>query len=151
MLSVPFAAIGAIWLMYSLSYNTSVAVWVGMIALLGIAAQTASIMMVYLEEGYEKWKKDGKMTTVAELERMTVEHGTYRISPSRHGSRPQYFRMIPILWSTGVGSDVTKRIAAPLWGGLLSLTFLTICVIPAIYVIWRSFHLKKNVNRGVKR
>jgi Cu(I)/Ag(I) efflux system membrane protein CusA/SilA len=143
MLSVPFAAIGAIWLMYSLSYNTSVAVWVGMIALLGIAAQTASIMMVYLEEGYEKWKKEGKMTSVAELETMTVEHGTYRIRPLIMAVALNILGMLPILWSTGVGSDVTKRIAAPLWGGLLSLTFLTICVIPAIYVIWRSFHLKK--------
>lgn len=143
LLSVPFAAIGAIWLMYSLSYNTSVAVWVGMIALLGIAAQTASIMMVYLEEGYEQWKKDGKMTSVAELETMTVEHGTYRIRPLIMAVALNIFGMLPILWSTGVGSDVAKRIAAPLWGGLLSLTFLTICVIPAIYVIWRSFHLKK--------
>jgi len=143
MLSVPFAAIGAIWLMYSLSYNTSVAVWVGMIALLGIAAQTASIMMVYLEEGYEKWKKEGKLTTVAELETMTVEHGTYRIRPLIMAVALNIFGMLPIIWSTGVGSDVAKRIAVPLWGGLLSLTFLTICVIPAIYVIWRSFHLKK--------
>lgn len=143
LLSVPFAAIGAIWLMYSLSYNTSVAVWVGMIALLGIAAQTASIMMVYLEEGYEQWKKEGKMTSVAELETMTVEHGTYRIRPLIMAVALNIFGMLPILWSTGVGSDVAKRIAAPLWGGLLSLTFLTICVIPAIYVIWRSFHLKK--------
>lgn len=143
MLSVPFAAIGAIWLMYSLSYNTSVAVWVGMIALLGIAAQTASIMMVYLEEGYEKWKIEGKLTTVAELETMTVEHGTYRIRPLIMAVALNIFGMLPIIWSTGVGSDVAKRIAVPLWGGLLSLTFLTICVIPAIYVIWRSFHLKK--------
>jgi Cu(I)/Ag(I) efflux system membrane protein CusA/SilA len=143
MLSVPFAAIGAIWLMYSLSYNTSVAVWVGMIALLGIAAQTASIMMVYLEEGYEKWKKEGKMTSVAELETMTVEHGTYRIRPLIMAVALNIFGMLPIIWSTGVGSDVAKRIAVPLWGGLLSLTFLTICVIPAIYVIWRSFYLKK--------
>ena len=144
MLSVPFAAIGAIWLMYSLSYNTSIAVWVGMIALLGIAAQTASIMMVYLEEGYEKWKKEGKMTSVSELETMTVEHGTYRIRPLIMAVALNIFGMLPIIWSTGVGSDVAKRIAVPLWGGLLSLTFLTICVIPAIYVIWRSFHLKKN-------
>lgn len=144
MLSVPFAAIGAIWLMYSLSYNTSVAVWVGMIALLGIAAQTASIMMVYLEEGYEKWKNEGKMTSMAELETMTVEHGTYRIRPLIMAVALNILGMLPILWSNGVGSDVAKRIAAPLWGGLLSLTFLTICVIPAVYVIWRSFHLKKN-------
>lgn len=143
MLSVPFAAIGAIWLMYSLSYNTSVAVWVGMIALLGIAAQTASIMMVYLEEGYEKWKKEGKLTNVAELETMTIEHGTYRIRPLIMAVALNIFGMLPILWSTGVGSDVAKSIAVPLWGGLLSLTFLTICVIPAIYVIWRSFELKK--------
>lgn len=142
MLSIPFAAIGAIWLMYLLNYNTSIAVWVGMIALLGIAAQTSSIMLVYLEEGYNKWKKDGKLTSVAELENMTVEHGVFRIRPLIMAVALNILGMLPILWSSGVGSDVAKRIAAPLWGGLLSLTFLTVCVIPALYVIWRGFHLK---------
>lgn len=84
------------------------------------------------------------MTSIAELETMTVEHGTYRIRPLIMAVTLNILGMLPILWSTGVGSDVTKRIAASLWGGLLSLTFLTICVIPAIYVIWRSFHLKKS-------
>jgi Cu(I)/Ag(I) efflux system membrane protein CusA/SilA len=117
-----------------------------MIALLGIAAQTASIMMVYLEEGYEKWKKEGRLTTVAELENMTVEHGTYRIRPLIMAVALNILGMLPIIWSNGVGSDVAKRIAIPLWGGMISLTFLTICVIPAIYVIWRSYHIKKEAN-----
>lgn len=146
MLSVPFAAIGAIWLMSALNYNTSIAVWVGMIALLGIAAQTASIMMVYLEEGYAKWKKEGRLNSVKDLKTMAIEHGTFRIRPLIMAVALNILGMLPILWSGGVGSDIAKRIAAPLWGGLISLTFLTICVIPAIYVIWRSYEFKNSKN-----
>lgn len=149
MLSVPFAAMGAIWLLYALRYNTSVAVWVGVIALLGIAAQTASIMMVYLEEGYAQWKKEGKLRSRADIEKMVIEHGTYRIRPLVMAVSLNILGMLPILWSSGVGSDVAKRMAVPLWGGLITLTLLTICVIPALYVIWRSYNLRE-VESGAK-
>ncbi|MBS0607400.1 MAG: efflux RND transporter permease subunit, partial [Verrucomicrobia bacterium] len=139
MLSVPFAAIGAIWLMYSVSYNTSVAVWVGMIALLGTAAETTAIMVVYLDEGFKKWLEEGRMKSQDDLLTMTVEHGASRVRPLIMAVALNIFGLLPIIWSQGVGSDIAKRIAAPLWGGLISLTFLTLFVVPAIYVIWRGF------------
>lgn len=142
MLSVPFAAIGAIWLLFSVSYNTSVAVWVGVIALLGTAAETTAIMVVYLDEGFKKWREEGRMNSHNDLLIMTVEHGASRVRPLIMAVALNIFGLLPIIWSSGVGSDVAKRIAAPLWGGLISLTLLTLLVVPAIYVIWRSIQFR---------
>ncbi|OGN58191.1 MAG: cation transporter [Chlamydiae bacterium RIFCSPLOWO2_12_FULL_49_12] len=142
MLSVPFAAIGAIWLMFSVSYHTSVAVWVGMIALLGTAAETTAIMVVYLDEGFKKWTQEGRMRSQADLLTMTVEHGASRVRPLLMAVALNIFGLLPIIWSSGVGSDVARRIAAPLWGGLISLTLLTLLVVPAVYVIWRSIQAR---------
>ncbi|NGX53040.1 MAG: hypothetical protein KR126chlam5_01347, partial [Candidatus Anoxychlamydiales bacterium] len=147
MLSVPFAAIGGIWLMFILNYNTSVAVWVGMIALLGIAAQTASIMVTYLDKGFLNWSKQGKMNSREDLIKMVVEYGSFRVRPLIMAVGLNIMGLIPILVSKGTGSDIAKRIAIPLWGGLLSLTFLTLLVIPAIYVIWRSIYLKRQLKK----
>lgn len=142
MLATPFAAMGAIWLLYFFKYNTSVAVWVGMIALLGIAAQTASIMVVYLEEGFKEWGESGRIKNIQELITMVVEHGSYRVRPLLMAIGINIVGLIPIMLSDGVGSDVAKRIAAPLWGGLITLTLLTLIIIPAVYVIWREMKLK---------
>jgi Cu(I)/Ag(I) efflux system membrane protein CusA/SilA len=141
MLSVPFAAVGAIWLMYALNYNTSIAVWVGTIALLGIAAQTASIMVFYLDEGFTQWVREGRIRTTKELIEMVVDYGGSRVRPLLMAVGLNILGLIPIMMSTGVGSDVAQRIATPLWGGLVSLTLLTLFVIPAVFVIWRSFQL----------
>lgn len=142
MLSVPFAAIGAIWLLFSVSYNTSVAVWVGMIALLGTAAETTAIMVVYLDEGFKKWSEEGRINSQEDLSTMTVEHGASRVRPLIMAVALNIFGLLPIIWSGGVGSDIAKRVAAPLWGGLISLTLLTLLVVPAIYVIWRSIQFR---------
>jgi Cu(I)/Ag(I) efflux system membrane protein CusA/SilA len=143
MLSVPFAAIGSIWLMYVMGFNTSMAVWVGMIALLGIATETASIMMVYLDQGYETWRKEGRLRSLADLIDMTVESATLRVRPLVMTVGMNIVGLVPVIIDTGVGSDVAKRVAAPLWGGLISLTILTLAVIPAFYVIWRGFQLRR--------
>lgn len=144
MLSVPFAAIGAILLLFSVNYNTSVAVWVGMIALLGTAAETTAIMVTYLDEGFKKWSDEGRITSQEDLHSMTVEHGASRVRPLIMAVALNIFGLLPIIWSGGVGSDIAKRIAAPLWGGLISLTLLTLLVVPAIYVIWRSIQFRHN-------
>ena len=138
MLSTPFAAIGAIWLMFALRYNTSVAVWVGMIALLGIAAQTASLMMVYLEEGYNLWMKNDRIKTFSDLVTMVVEHGSSRVRPLLMAVGLNILGLVPIMMSSGVGADVAQRVSAPLWGGLITLTIMTLLVIPIFYVIWRG-------------
>jgi Cu(I)/Ag(I) efflux system membrane protein CusA/SilA len=149
MLSVPFAAIGSIWLMYAMGFNTSMAVWVGMIALLGIATETASIMMVYLDQGYQTWRREGRLRTLSDLIDMTVESATLRVRPLVMTVGMNIVGLIPVMIDTGVGSDVAKRVAAPLWGGLISLTILTLAVIPALYVIWRGWQLRRAPADGV--
>lgn len=146
MLSVPFSAVGAIWLLYAYSYNTSVAVWVGTIALLGTAAETSAIMVEYLDEGFREWSKAGRIKTTQDIIQMAVDHGATRARPLIMAVGLNIMGLIPVMVSTGVGADIAQRIAAPLWGGLVSLTILTLLVIPAIYVIWRSFDI-----RGLKK
>jgi len=145
MTGVPFAAVGAIWLLYAMHFNTSIAVWVGMIALLGVAAETASVMVVYLDEAWEGGRKAGTLTTLPHLIEAAVESGSKRVRPLLMTVMTNIFGLLPILLDTGIGSDVAKRIAAPMWGGLVSLTLLTLLVVPAMYVVWRGFHLRKNL------
>jgi len=143
MLSVPFAAVGGIWMLYVMDYNTSIAVWVGIIALLGTAAETAAIMVVYLDGGFAEWSRAGRINSTDDLIRMVVEHGSSRVRPLIMAVVLNILGIIPIMVSQGVGADIAQRIAAPLWGGLVSLTLLTLLVIPAIYVIWRSAAYRK--------
>jgi Cu(I)/Ag(I) efflux system membrane protein CusA/SilA len=138
MCSVPFAAVGSIWLMWAARFNTSIAVWVGMIALLGVAAETASVMVVYLEEGYNAARKQGNTLTRGGLLKAAEDAATLRVRPLLMTVIMNILGLLPVMLDTGVGSDVAKRIAAPMWGGLVSLTLLTLFVIPALYVIWRE-------------
>ena len=147
MTSVPFAAVGAVWMLWIAKFNTSIAVWVGMIALLGVAAETASVMVVYLDEAWAEGRKTGAIRTVHDLVEQCLEAGAKRVRPMLMTVMTNVFGLLPILLDTGVGSDVAKRIAAPMWGGLVSLTILTLLVIPAVYVVWRSFALRRESRR----
>ena len=140
--SSPFAAVGAIWTLWIARFNTSIAVWVGMIALLGVAAETASMMVVYLDEAWNEGRARGTINNVGELVNEALEAASKRVRPMLMTVLTNVFGLLPILLDTGVGSDVAKRIAAPMWGGLVSLTLLTLLVIPAVYVVWRSFQLR---------
>jgi Cu(I)/Ag(I) efflux system membrane protein CusA/SilA len=120
----------------------SIAVWVGMIALLGVAAETASVMVVYLDEAWTAGRESGAITSVEDLLERSLEAAVKRVRPLLMTVMTNVFGLLPILLDTGVGSDVAKRIAAPMWGGLVSLTTLTLLVIPAVYVSWRSFTLR---------
>ncbi|MEO8179767.1 MAG: CusA/CzcA family heavy metal efflux RND transporter [Deltaproteobacteria bacterium] len=144
MLGVPFAAVGAIWLLYFAAFNTSIAVWVGMIALLGVAAETTSVMVVYLEEAWNGGRSSGVIVDVPSLIRESIEAGSQRVRPLLMTVMTNVFGLLPVLLDQGVGADVAKRIAAPMWGGLVSLTLLTLLVAPAVYVIWRSFELHRS-------
>ena len=144
MLGVPFAAVGAIWLLYALSFNTSIAVWVGMIALLGVAAETTSVMVVYLDQAWKEGRASGVLTSIDSLVAACVEAGGKRVRPLLMTVLTNIFGLLPVLLDDGVGADVAKRIAAPMWGGLVSLTLLTLLVVPAVYVIWRSFELRRS-------
>ncbi len=142
LVSVPCAAMGSVWLLYALGFNLSIAVWVGMIGLLGIAAETASIMVIYLDEGYRQWQSEGRLRSPDDLVEMAMESAGKRVRPLLMTVAMNVFGLIPLMLDTGIGSDVAKRIAAPLWGGLVSLTLLTLAVIPALYVIWRERELE---------
>ena len=144
MTGVPFAAVGAIWTLWLAGFNTSIAVWVGMIALLGVAAETASVMVVYLEDAWT----EGGIDTTERLVEKSLEAASKRVRPLLMTVMTNVFGLLPILLDDGVGSDVAKRIAAPMWGGLLSLTLLTLVVVPAVYVVWRSFHLRRSSQGG---
>ncbi len=141
--SVPCAAMGSIWLLWGLGFNTSVAVWVGLIGLLGIAAETASIMVIYLDEGHRRWQSEGRLRTRADLVEMAMESAGRRVRPLLMTVVMNIVGLLPVMFGTGIGSDIAKRIAAPLWGGLVSLTLLTLAVIPALYVIWRERSLPR--------
>jgi copper/silver efflux system protein len=143
MLGVPFAAVGAVWLLYAANFNTSIAVWVGMIALLGVAAETASVMVVYLEEAWSAGRASGTITDVRTLIDAAVDAGSKRVRPLLMTVMTNIFGLLPVLISGGVGADVAKRIAAPMWGGLVSLTLLTLFVVPAVYIAWRSISLRR--------
>ena len=143
MTSVPFAAVGAIWMLWAFGFNTSIAVWVGMIALLGVAAETASVMVVYLDEAWQAGRAAGTIVTKRDLVDHALDAATKRVRPLLMTVLANVFGLLPILFDNGVGADLAKRIALPMWGGLVSLTILTLFVIPAVYVVWRSFQLRR--------
>ena len=143
LMAVPFSAVGAIWLMYFLGYNWSIAVWVGLIALAGLDAETGVVMLLYLDIAYERWKSEGRMTTWAELAE-AVDHGAVqRIRPKAMTVATTFIALLPILWATGTGADVMRRIAAPMVGGIVTSFFGELLVYPSIFFIWRSLKLKR--------
>jgi Cu(I)/Ag(I) efflux system membrane protein CusA/SilA len=137
MMSVPFALVGGIWYLFLLNYNMSIAVWVGLIALAGVAAETGSIMIVYLDEAYKRYKEEGRMNNLSDLYSAVMEGAVQRLRPKLMTVGANIFGLMPVMLSVGTGSDVMKRIAAPLIGGLTSSTILTLIVLPAIYTIWK--------------
>ena len=142
MLSVPFALVGGIWLIYLLHYNTSVAVWVGFIALAGVAAETGVVMIVYLDEVYEHRLKEGQMTTPKDLYDAIIEGAVMRVRPKMMTVTAIMAGLLPIMWSHGTGADLMKRIAAPMVGGMVTSTILTLIVIPVIYEMWRGWQMR---------
>jgi Cu(I)/Ag(I) efflux system membrane protein CusA/SilA len=138
LLAVPFSLVGAVWLMYFLGYNWSIAVWVGIIALAGLDAETGVVMLLYLDIAYQRWKNEGKMVTYADLAE-AVDHGAVqRIRPKMMTVAAILFSLVPILWSTGTGADVMRRIAAPMVGGVFSSFIGELIVYPCVFFIWRA-------------
>ncbi len=146
MLSLPFALVGGLWFMYLLGYNMSVAVGVGFIALAGVAAETGVIMLIYLDHSYKYRMEEGKMNTVKDLYDAVMEGAVDRVRPKMMTVTAIMAGLLPILWGHGTGSQVMKRIAAPMVGGMVTSTLLTLLVIPTIYYIWRSYGIGKNEN-----
>jgi Cu(I)/Ag(I) efflux system membrane protein CusA/SilA len=146
LLAVPFSAIGAVWFLYLLGYNMSVGVWVGIIALLGVDAETGVFMLLYLDLAYQQAKKEGRLGTLAELREAIVQGAVKRIRPKFMTVATDFIGLVPILWATGTGSDVMKRIGAPLIGGVFTSFLLELLVYPVIYEVWKwHFELKERV------
>jgi len=148
LLSVPFSMVGAVWLLYFLGYNLSVAVWVGIIALAGVAAETGVVMIVYLDEVYERRLREGLMSGTRDLYQAIIEGAAQRVRPKMMTVTAIMAGLLPIMWSHGAGADVMKRIAAPMIGGMVTSTVLTLAVIPAIYAIWREWGMTDSARGG---
>ncbi len=143
-LAVPLSAIGAVWLLYQLGYSMSVGVWVGMIALLGVDAGNGVFMLLYLDLAYEQAQKAGRLRTLGELREAIVHGAVKRIRPKLMTVATEFVGLVPILWATGTGSDVMKRIAAPIVGGIFTSFLLELLVYPGIYEVWKwNFHAEK--------
>ncbi len=146
-LAVPFSAIGAFWLLWMLGYNMSVAVWVGMIALLGVDAETGVFMLLYLDLAYDQARREGRLNTLAELRQAILTGAVKRIRPKFMTVATDFIGLVPVMWATGIGSDVMKRIAAPLIGGVFTSFLLELLVYPAIYEVWKwHFEVKQQTN-----
>ena len=143
MVSLPFALVGGIWLIYILGYHVSVAVVVGFIALAGLAAETGVVMLVYLDETYERHQSYGKMESSSDLRTAIIEGAVERVRPKLMTVATTLIGLLPVMYGSEAGSQVMKRIAAPMVGGLVSSTILTLIIIPAIYDIWKRRELKK--------
>ncbi len=144
LLAVPFSAVGAVWFLYLLGYNMSIAVWVGLIALLGVDAETGVFMLLYLDLAYERAKREGRLRSLSELREAILEGAVQRLRPKFMTVATMFIGLIPIMWSTGTGADVMKRIAAPMIGGVFTSFILELMVYPAIYEIWKwHFEVKK--------
>ena len=140
LLTLPFAAVGSIWLLWLLHYNMSIAVGVGLIALAGLAAETGVVMLVYLDETYGRWKAQGRLKSLADLTPIVIEGAVDRVRPKLMTVAAILFGLLPIMWGNQTGSRVMKRIAAPMVGGVISSTVLTLVIIPVAYSLWKRFH-----------
>ena len=147
-LAVPFSAVGAMWLVYALGYNMSIAVWLGIIALLGIDAETGVFMLLYLDLAYEKARSETEHLTRERLYEAIVEGAAKRLRPKFMTFATMSIGLIPILWSTGAGSEIMKRIAAPMVGGIVTSFLLELLVYPAVYAVWRGRTIKVEIPSG---
>src|SRR3989441_743127 len=148
LLAVPFSAVGAILFIWHLGYNMSIAVWVGLIALLGVDAETGVFMLLYLDLAYEQAREEGRMRNLADLKEAIVEGAVKRLRPKVMTVAVMFMGLVPIMWSTGTGSDVMRRIAAPLIGGIFTSFLMELLVYPVIYEIWKTREVCSEAVRG---
>jgi Cu(I)/Ag(I) efflux system membrane protein CusA/SilA len=142
LLSLPFAVAGSVWLLAALDYNLSTAVWVGLIAVVGVAAETGIVMVVYLDEALERYRRNGLLKAPEDVDAAVIEGASTRVRPLVMTVATTVLGLLPLLWESGAGADVSARTAAPLVGGLWSCMFLTLLVVPAAYTIWRRRQLR---------
>jgi len=148
LLAVPFSAIGAVWLLYLLHYNMSIAVWVGLIALLGVDAETAVFMLLYLDLAYHDAMRNGGIHGWSDLKIAIINGAVKRLRPKVMTVSCMLFGLMPIMWSSGTGADVMKRIAAPMLGGIVTSFVMELLVYPPIFAIWKwNWEVKRDLKR----
>ena len=141
MLAVPFSAVGAVWLLHFLGYNMSIAVWVGMIALMGLDAETGVFMLLFLDLSHAEFQRAGRLNTQADLVEAIIHGAVKRVRPKAMTVSAALLGLLPIMWSQGTGADLMKRIAAPMVGGLVTSFGMELLVYPAVYFLWRKREL----------
>jgi len=155
MLSVPFGLVGGVWLLWLLGYNLSVAVAVGFIALAGVAAETGVVMLIYLDHAWSavraRCREENRLPSPADLYAAVMEGAVERVRPKMMTVVAIMAGLLPIMWSTGAGSEVMRRIAAPMVGGMVSSVFLTLIVIPALYALVKEYEMKREALREAVR
>lgn len=150
LLAVPFSLVGAVWFLVLLGYNLSIAVWVGMIALLGLDAETGVFMLLYLDLAFDERVRQGQMRSLEDLKHSVMEGAVHRIRPKLMTVAALFMGLMPIMWSLGAGSDVMKRIAAPMIGGLFTSFLLELLIYPVVFYLWKSKeHFKMNITKEV--
>jgi Cu(I)/Ag(I) efflux system membrane protein CusA/SilA len=137
MLAVPFSAVGAFWFLHLLGYNLSIGVWVGLIALLGVDAETGVFMLLYLDLAYEQARREGRLRNLEELRQAILAGAARRIRPKFMTTATMFLGLVPIMWANGAGSDVMKHIAAPMVGGIFTSFLMELMVYPVIYELWK--------------
>jgi Cu(I)/Ag(I) efflux system membrane protein CusA/SilA len=143
--SLPFAIAGSVWLLAFMNYNLSTAVWVGLIAAAGVAAETGIVMVVYLDEAFARYMREGRIRTPEDVDAAVVEGAAARVRPLIMTVATTVLGLLPLLWESGVGADVSARTAAPVVGGLWSCMVLTLLVIPAGYTMWRRYQVQQEM------
>ncbi len=144
MLAVPFSLVGAVWILWILDYNLSLAVWVGMIALAGLDAETGAVMLLYLDSSFERFRAEGRLRSPRELWEAVHDGAVKRIRPKFITVATDFIGLSPLLWATGTGADAMRRLAAPMLGGLFSSFLMELLVYPVIFYLWKSISLRKN-------
>ncbi|HET7687870.1 MAG TPA: efflux RND transporter permease subunit, partial [Candidatus Macondimonas sp.] len=142
LLSLPFAVAGSVWLLALLDYNLSTATWVGLIAVGGVAAQTGIVVVVYLDQAFQARLSAGRLRGVADVDAAVVEGTAKCLRPMLMTVATTVLGLMPLLWESGIGADLSARTAAPVVGGLFACMFLTLLVLPAVYAIWRHWQLR---------
>jgi Cu(I)/Ag(I) efflux system membrane protein CusA/SilA len=151
MLSLPFALVGGIWFIWALDYNWSVAVAIGFIALAGVAAETGVVMLIYLDQAWKAQLARAGRPTAGDLYKAVIEGAVERVRPKMMTVTAIMAGLLPILWGNGTGASVMKRIAAPMVGGMISSTVLTLVVIPAVYSLWKERTLNSPAEAGTEQ
>jgi Cu(I)/Ag(I) efflux system membrane protein CusA/SilA len=142
LVSVPFALVGSFWTLYLLGYQLSAPVWVGLLSVVGLAMQTGVVMVVYIDEAFQRRLQAGQIRSRADIIEAHTEGTVRRLRPKLMTITTMAAGLLPIMWAHGAGSEIMKRVAAPMIGGLVTSAFLTLEVIPVLYTIWRSRQLR---------